>query len=167
MPCRRARSAVFIPASPSFSTPMICSSENLLRFILVRPSEGRTLIPTGGNYPWQVTCARSPEPPAHPILFAGDPHDIRRSALQCRPVRTAAAICRPCARGHRGVGQLPCSAAPLHREEPSGIDLTKNAAQNGEFCRNKRPITGLPRTKPVHDSGAAWRQAVEPLAFGR
>ncbi|MGH6807574.1 MAG: TonB-dependent receptor domain-containing protein [Ensifer adhaerens] len=34
---------------------MICSSENLDRFILVRPRKGRTLIVTGGNYPGQVT----------------------------------------------------------------------------------------------------------------
>src|SRR3954470_22895699 len=33
MPCLRARSAVFAPASCSRSTAMICSSVNLLRFI--------------------------------------------------------------------------------------------------------------------------------------
>ena len=38
-PCRRARSAVFAPASASFNIPMICSSVNLVRFI-VRPLQG-------------------------------------------------------------------------------------------------------------------------------
>lgn len=33
MPCLRARSAVFAPASCSLSTPMICSSVNRARFI--------------------------------------------------------------------------------------------------------------------------------------
>jgi hypothetical protein len=33
MPCLRANSAVFAPASCSFSTPMICSSVNRARFI--------------------------------------------------------------------------------------------------------------------------------------
>src|ERR1700760_2516356 len=40
MPCFRARSAVFAPASCSFSTAMICSSVNLARFIcpsFIRP----------------------------------------------------------------------------------------------------------------------------------
>jgi hypothetical protein len=36
MPCLRARSAVFAPASCSRRTAMICSSVNLIRFI-VRP----------------------------------------------------------------------------------------------------------------------------------
>jgi hypothetical protein len=33
IPCLRARSAVFAPASCSFNTPIICSSVNLARFI--------------------------------------------------------------------------------------------------------------------------------------
>jgi len=43
---RWARSAVFAPASASFSTPMICSSENLVLFIssvlLSRPDSNRS-----------------------------------------------------------------------------------------------------------------------------
>ena len=44
-PCRRARSAVFTPAYASFSTPMICSSVNLLRFFVCpsfRPDSNRS-----------------------------------------------------------------------------------------------------------------------------
>src|SRR6476659_716422 len=40
IPCLRARSAVFVPASCSFNTAIICSSVNLARFIcpsLFRP----------------------------------------------------------------------------------------------------------------------------------
>src|SRR6478736_4148603 len=33
IPCLRARSAVFVPASCSFNTAIICSSVNLARFI--------------------------------------------------------------------------------------------------------------------------------------
>src|SRR3546814_1459163 len=48
-PCRRASSPVFAPASASFSTPMICSSENLVRFICPSSLQGRTLINVGGK----------------------------------------------------------------------------------------------------------------------
>jgi hypothetical protein len=43
MPCLRARSAVFAPASCSRNTAMICSSVNLIRFI-VRPLSGPGLV---------------------------------------------------------------------------------------------------------------------------
>src|ERR1700675_1835921 len=49
-PCLRARSAVFHP-------PLLASS--------VRPSEGRTLTPRGGNLQGQVICARSQSRAAH------------------------------------------------------------------------------------------------------
>src|SRR6266436_2216015 len=46
-PCLRARSAVFAPASCSRSTPIICSSVNLARFIC--PSSRRP----DSNSPWR------------------------------------------------------------------------------------------------------------------
>src|SRR3984957_4755922 len=54
-PCLRARSAVFAPASCSFSTPMICSSVNRARFICPSLFQGRTLNPRGGKSQWQVS----------------------------------------------------------------------------------------------------------------
>src|ERR1700737_2195567 len=57
-PCLRARSAVFAPASCSRSTPIICSSVNLARFICP-PSQGRTLTPRGGSLQWQVTVTKT------------------------------------------------------------------------------------------------------------
>jgi hypothetical protein len=39
IPCRRQTSAVAMPASCSFTIAMICSSENLLRFIRPSPRE--------------------------------------------------------------------------------------------------------------------------------
>src|SRR5580693_9342709 len=58
MPCLRARSAVFAPASCSRSTPMICSSVNLARFICPSLFQGRTLNPRGGKSQWQVSFER-------------------------------------------------------------------------------------------------------------
>src|ERR1700722_17996387 len=52
--CLRARSAVFAPASCSFSTPMIRSSVNRARFICPSLFQGRTLNPRGGKSQWQV-----------------------------------------------------------------------------------------------------------------
>src|SRR6202020_1748031 len=57
-PCLRARSAVFAPASCSFSTPMICSSVNRARFICPSLFQGRTLNPRGGKSQWQVTVGQ-------------------------------------------------------------------------------------------------------------
>ena len=62
MPCLRARSAVFIPASCSFRTAMICSSVNRFLFIVRLLRQGRTLIASGGNPWWQVRT--------HPIFKA-------------------------------------------------------------------------------------------------
>src|SRR5947209_4076605 len=55
IPCLRARSAVFAPASCSRKTPRICSSVNLTRFIVRPSSRGRTLILRGVKTQWQVS----------------------------------------------------------------------------------------------------------------
>src|SRR5665213_1192488 len=58
MPCLRARSAVFAPASCSRRTAMICSSVNLIRFISPSLLRGRTPNLRGGNTQWRVTGHR-------------------------------------------------------------------------------------------------------------
>jgi hypothetical protein len=54
IPCLRARSPVFAPASCSRSTAMICSSVNRFRFTCPSFKRGRTLTPGGGKTQWQV-----------------------------------------------------------------------------------------------------------------
>ena len=66
--CRRARSAVFAPASASFGTPMICSSENLRASSSVLPS-GQTLIALGRKSVGHVTGARHSAAPEDRLKF--------------------------------------------------------------------------------------------------
>src|SRR4029077_8287623 len=54
IPCLRASSAAFAPASCSRRIAMICSSENLPRFIVQSLQRGRTLTLRGGKSQWQV-----------------------------------------------------------------------------------------------------------------
>src|SRR5215468_3828113 len=66
IPCLRARSAVFAPASCSRRTAMICSSVNLPRFI-VRPSAG-----PDSNPPWRKnSVAGHQHQGEEPIYFLG------------------------------------------------------------------------------------------------
>ena len=57
IPCLRARSPAFAPASCSRRTAMICSSVNRFLFIVRLPLSGRTLNLSGGNLQWQVSFA--------------------------------------------------------------------------------------------------------------
>jgi len=55
IPCRRQTSAVAIPASCSFTIAMICSSDNLLRFLRPSPRETDSLPKNGANSGVHVT----------------------------------------------------------------------------------------------------------------
>ena len=67
-PCLRQTSAVFAPASCSRSTAMICSSVNLVRFIVCPPSGGRTLPKSGGVSGAQVIGHRAGRAAQQPDL---------------------------------------------------------------------------------------------------
>lgn len=55
-PALEGHIARFRPRVVLAQTAMICSSVNCFLFICTSFKRGQTLIPTGGNYPWQVTA---------------------------------------------------------------------------------------------------------------
>ncbi len=92
MPCLRHRSEVFVPSSCSFSTPIICSSVNCLRFIVWSFSQGpdssSTRIERRRQRQWErvAACTRiaGPSPPLSDQALLGayqpeDPEHLRRS----------------------------------------------------------------------------------------
>lgn len=107
-PCRRARSAVFAPASVSFNTPMICASVNLVRFI-VRPLQG-----PDSNHSWRKiresgrfrkTCPTRRTSGA--ATCAPKPVDLPRSRSEIIPSSPANT---PPTREGRGVAPSPFSS---------------------------------------------------------